>query len=499
VKGSTTKRTSRLISDDEREKNIIKNVKTMIKYLFTTKYPNAFNNYDSYSYIFDKGEQFALTQPYDVYDSVLSNYTYLKINGKVYTVAKTLWLNDVLNHPKYRKDLVVATNRFNEWREEKAEDIEKEINSLYDKILTKVEADKTAAMADIDDFAKNPISASGRYNITPIIKKMTEEMKKLYNLNKPASGQKIREEDIKIILNSTDYISRQITEYGNRITIPQALRKRLEVILQSAKRGNILDAILKKYFHGNEINTNFKEDDPAEQRVFESEFKRYVDYVNKIKDFVRPNTESSNKRFQRMITDYSQSATTVLSSFLTYIYEKYYAETNAEEPAGLKEGISRYNSEKDGFNQLLYVGIGVSENPKEGTPKYEMYLQCDVIGGELNIQNQLGIKCVYDGESLGRQYEELTNVEKRNKWLINYDDRIYVDVGSGKPVAKKEASDNEPKDIKKDVKVTGKPVEGKRLEKALKRGGKTRRRIRKNKKNETKRVRFSRINYVKWD
>jgi hypothetical protein len=42
-------------------------------------------------------------------------FSYLKINNKIYTIAKTVWINDVMNHPIYSK-ILNSYFEFKKWK-----------------------------------------------------------------------------------------------------------------------------------------------------------------------------------------------------------------------------------------------------------------------------------------------------------------------------------------------------------------------------------------------
>jgi hypothetical protein len=78
-----------------------KNIMTMLLALFPTAYPIKSAVSESISIFFSKFSARKITQMLnDVFRG--EQYCYMKINSKVYTVKQAIWLNDLLNHPKYR-------------------------------------------------------------------------------------------------------------------------------------------------------------------------------------------------------------------------------------------------------------------------------------------------------------------------------------------------------------------------------------------------------------
>ena len=82
-----------------KEKNIEKNIVTMIELLFPTKFPVIHDTQTSYDVI-----QGNIKIKNIYYGPIISNYySYIKINDEIYTIKKNIWVNDILNHPVYQR------------------------------------------------------------------------------------------------------------------------------------------------------------------------------------------------------------------------------------------------------------------------------------------------------------------------------------------------------------------------------------------------------------
>jgi hypothetical protein len=121
---------------------IEQNIMIMLSLLFPTKYPTSNNINTSYKkYLlktpyelkFDMGE---LTRgvPGFTNAATKSEYSYLKINGKVNTVSEIVWLNDVLNEPVY-KELINKLIEYNEWVNDTIPDIQEEKQNVGKKLV----------------------------------------------------------------------------------------------------------------------------------------------------------------------------------------------------------------------------------------------------------------------------------------------------------------------------------------------------------------------------
>ena len=123
-------------------KTIEKNIMIMLNLIFPTSYPSlnnintSYNKYllkTPYELKFDMGE---LTRgmPGILNHNLKSEYSYLKINGKPYTITEILWVNDILNEPTY-KELVDKLIEYNEWVVDIKHDIQEEQNDLNQKFI----------------------------------------------------------------------------------------------------------------------------------------------------------------------------------------------------------------------------------------------------------------------------------------------------------------------------------------------------------------------------
>jgi hypothetical protein len=97
------------ISEDyykKRTENINNNVMLMLRYLLPTKWPvinNHFNSYDLFN-----GKYPFNTLFFNPFSN--SKYIYLRLSSGTYTVKKVIWLNDLLNNPEYKKNILNNNN-----------------------------------------------------------------------------------------------------------------------------------------------------------------------------------------------------------------------------------------------------------------------------------------------------------------------------------------------------------------------------------------------------
>lgn len=75
-----------------------KNVMTTLELIFSTKYFVVNNVHQSLDIVLDQPSSKSI-----FYNPLTTQFSYLKIFNKPYTVTKTVWLNDIVNHPKYQE------------------------------------------------------------------------------------------------------------------------------------------------------------------------------------------------------------------------------------------------------------------------------------------------------------------------------------------------------------------------------------------------------------
>jgi hypothetical protein len=98
----------------KKQKNAInQNVMTMLELLLPTKFPVINHLYNSLDVV--EGKSTGNFSPNAILNAFRPKYfSYLKVNGKVYTINRVVWLNDILNHVVY-KELIDGYRRFNIW------------------------------------------------------------------------------------------------------------------------------------------------------------------------------------------------------------------------------------------------------------------------------------------------------------------------------------------------------------------------------------------------
>jgi len=163
------------------KENLIANINTMFELLFPMTYPATLNITDSYKLYIRQNIDFDLNSAFSnvaktFFKKVLAvtqavqtkNFSYIKVDGAVYTVTKLIWLNDILNHPVYR-DFINEFIGFKQLAEQQKESLEVVITNK-----------KTILFERIQDISEGG-SSLNIYSecISPFIKNFNENVKSL--------------------------------------------------------------------------------------------------------------------------------------------------------------------------------------------------------------------------------------------------------------------------------------------------------------------------------
>jgi hypothetical protein len=135
--------------------------------------------------------------------------------------------------------------------------------------------------------------------------------------------------------------------------------------------------------------------------------------------------------------------------------------------------------EQELYHKRLNTGITIRPTAQGNQPYYEIYLQLNLIGGELNDKNKSAIDCMYQGESLGDKLARILNEALYNPWTLN-NTRVFFDItkGEAKEVLDKKDKEDKAKEAEKKAKEAKESKSAKPTEPSKKIGGKSTRKYR---------------------
>ena len=293
------------------------------------------------------------------------NQISLLIDREQYIMNEIIWLNDVLNHPKYREIFDTLEN-FNYWKQTARQNIYEKIVDLKSKqpgIRIMIQDQITM----IDEYIKTISSArlnDRKYGFTA----------KIIN---------IRELLIKIEPNiSDDIVSSLITETFQLIKL---LQSKVGIQISDPSKSKTFSnnrrdietlyiylTIQYKYF-GDSVDFSFNEDEPEVKSFFESHYQKYIEFGKQLRLFVEPYRESTNRNFQEKINTYVNGTSPEFEKYIQSVDKLYISNEDSTYPL-------------NSIQKFMYVGVSKftsgsrsgDKNTKIKSAKYEIYLMVNL-------------------------------------------------------------------------------------------------------------------------
>ena len=155
-----------------------KNIMLMLELLFSTKYFIVNNFHQSLDIITNNDSNKSI-----IYNPFNTKNSYVKINGKPYTVTKVIWLNDIVNHPLYNDLITTVGNVITDYQQKFPDD------------PTKLNDEKIRPRIDI--VAYNEISYNLRNRLLPKLRfpyreSSNIEIQKFINMDNRISSDRLK-------------------------------------------------------------------------------------------------------------------------------------------------------------------------------------------------------------------------------------------------------------------------------------------------------------------
>lgn len=380
------------------EKRTRRNIMTMMEVLFPTKFPVINDIQSSHDYLKDTQS----TRPFWFNPFQKHYFSYLNINSNKYTIKKTVWLNDILNHPHYRK-IITEYIKFKKWADEQMYSTNKHKNPDDQK-------------KDYEEKIKNEFD------------KLKEEVNRLDHENNPDKKDKTKDFTILYKLVNTDYNKNKLQNFINTSEnwVVSNTDKKIYINQTSKTDRNELQKIhddIKKIFK------DLKElDDKIEKakRFFEQTITKSLansspivirKFATLMSGYKSPLRETSNIELQNLINGVNgkggtDEVATKFYDFMDALYMKYIK----------NESVTHNN-----LLELSNVGISYINIGETNKPTREVYFMFDLIDGEITDDNINSIYCPFMGEYLGNQLEYLIQESKHkgNKWAVDKNRKMF--------------------------------------------------------------------------
>jgi hypothetical protein len=326
-------------------------------------------------------------------------YSYLKIDGQIYTIVRCNWLKNIFNHPLYRK-LFDGMFKYIEWTEDEDKRAAANTGETNSKIIqiikscsgTDIYTNNNADYSELNRTLTSKVrgleKSPGSADYASAIAILIRMLEKLSNANSPQT-------DI-VILSLLSQFSAytRVQEAINEITV-KPLRKYIQDMLKLNMIKDEIDLYEERFFRGSNVDLKYDFPSTVSNKIDNGPIKRIQKLITD--DFLPSQRTSTNYEFQSKFEDYLNNNGT---EFINYI-KRIKGEMN-----NLKSPEKDPNCKKCGY--AIDEEIDINLNVVQGKEyKYEMYVHFDLIKGEVSDANRGIIKCPYVNDKLVDEWNNL--------------------------------------------------------------------------------------------
>jgi hypothetical protein len=472
-----------------------KNIMVMIRLMFPTKYPILGNVLSSFHSVVTGKNEFHLKWTDFIPNFLkkkifegMSDYSYIKVDGKVYTVIQAIWLNDIYNHKEYG-NLINQFEELRKWKHKEAKQSKLDLTKkrdlfrrTYDSKITETDIEnirQTKDNTNISDVSKNERTYGLVTTFNLNIDKLIKIMRNLID----SKDEKSFIDNANNLVDSVKYLkSNQTFSNWFKPDNQAKLDKLVQGMSVDLNKIKIDEYILEKYLTRPGIQIDYTEEKREYRDVLEQKYKLYVNFIENIKKFRKPVLESSNNLLQDSINDFlnnTEKYRGVFNFLMNPINVKSNPFDELIQKGDIGDELGLIKKEQELYHKRLNTGITIRPTAQGNQPYYEIYLQLNLIGGELNDKNKSAIDCMYQGESLGDKLARILNEALYNPWTLN-NTRVFFDItkGEAKEVLDKKDKEDKAKEAEKKAKEAKESKSAKPTEPSKKIGGKSTRKYR---------------------
>lgn len=446
--------TEKTLNEDEIRKNAEKNILATLQLLFPTSFPVVDNLHESYNLIAKNESTIPL---FSVLRNPFKNfyYSYLNVDGNVFTFKKTTWLNDILNNPVYQQifieynRIVPSVNKYKEDKKKEDDDLYQEITDLAYTLVKKTN-NKKSNNSDTDDDEEAAEDEDNTDDEEEEGNKVYDDFEKALEIAKKEKDNrtidftktlKEKREFLKELQNNTvSFLTINNTE-DTKIKIDELTKysngdwKIAKDINPDETLRNKINEKIKKILANIEmIQQNYKIEEEIEQ-CFQIPYKEFVsknkklpdEFQNEVRNFLgttlaqykRPIRISSNHKLQTFLEQKTSEDTTNFFQFLDNAY------------------LSFINNDdfNDDVKELMNIGVSTLTPGTLGQRKREIHINCEFIGGEVNKSNIQDIYCPFTNDLLANKTKDFIqqNNVKTTFWQVKTSEPIfYIETNESK-------------------------------------------------------------------
>lgn len=280
-----------------------------------------------------------------------------------------------------------------------------------------------------EDYSKNP--QFYRYKIKENENLILRYVKIQYNKDTNITN---------IFLNYLDMLDETYNKVKSNINFTSRMKNFIDSIIKLHKIILPIKAINDLYLNNYKIDIQHKD---ITIKDVAAELTKYKDFVNFVIEFLSPNMESSNTNLQSFILAYAENTAGDNFIKLMDILESCYSDKKPSckiiENKHRNQAILKYID-----TDVNYININ-----NKSSPQYEVYININLILGNLDNTNWPTIKCNYSDEFLTRRFNQYFNKQQLvGDWIVIPDPFIEIEnktkkvEGTNKKITKKTKGGN---------------------------------------------------------
>lgn len=463
----------------EKNKMLEANFKEMLRLLFPTSVPLTDNVYNSYDDYLVK----AVKLPSVSYKSMMEYFSiyklsFLRINGKEYTISSVTWLNDVINNPGYSA-LFEKFKEYRAWSKITTKKLQKKKIELFLSMAKVCEAELKGTEQcqaggrppSITSFNVDGIYKDTYEKATKEIARIKAEKKsvligedtnrigqleKLQNIISTLARtawevSELKQKDGKCIdkvdktedgvdLSKVTSIKDMRDNYKSLIAMPYS-----QLMAEFDSRENLLGMLA--------IQASIDYFQIAELKILHDELNKRALFSNKFRDFVLNLSKLYEKSLEidniwnrlnnralyadkpippeyakitnilKVLTEYESSTRESTNIKFQEIIDDYIAHKDGSdvEIARFIGEIAKFKSSKkrEEPNDKFEVGLARLQNSTEAnSPSFEAFVRVDLFGGALNVDNIGLASCMFYDKKLATDLKNIRNKITLPEWQV---------------------------------------------------------------------------------
>jgi hypothetical protein len=397
------------------------NVMCMLGCLFPTSFPVPTNIQNSFDIKIEK--KINTSSDFD-FSNEGSEFSYIQLGPSIYTVTKSLWINDIINNTTFQK-LLNELNKYNDWEAKKKGELAKQIEIQKKKMIglkntfIKYYNSTEETLKELKKYSK--LNENGRSRNSDILETVKAN-RAIPELEAEFNSFFENKENVDKIISAAIKIKTTIEKMGS---YSQLIPREFLTIVKYASQIQIDTLTLDVIEHPEHIKKVGKK-----MREILGKYKNVGQIVNVLKEFSTPRLNTSNPKLQKLIDDFIRTKDAVsnnVKGFALYVRNVYVLKS--------KLFTSPYPID------LLNVGVALTKLPfvkngkliKTQERQLNIKIQLDAFKGIITKEN---VKCIHRNAVLEKLYESLT-LNGDSKETVELDKiRPYLDFGAIKPANK---------------------------------------------------------------